>query len=860
MSQADRAFYTGMMFYDQMRRNEALFLFQAAFHEYQKNRNFEGQARSLVMAGETLRMLNQVEEGGTLLKQAAEIAEQQLTSTDAFTRTQAFGTYGNFLTNIGKLDDAIHYTRKSVDEAERTGDAALKSNSYLLLAEALLRAFEEESARRPMVLAVFYGRHLDSARARCLPFFSYGVFLRRCGKAQQAYRWLKKAAQLSLELPDLQLRCNCCMEFGEMSSDLKWLKEAAELARSLPDAQTAVNAFVSYSRRLDEPERSVWLRRAAAKLPHVHDPHTRAVVQEELIKELFWRGQWLQLLERSVQSVSDLLISMRHNPFVYGVAEIARSSVVSYGVFAADKLQREQPETHAIVSAVTLLDAVKCVQIREGLRRHIEGAQESKKMTWSGGPLDWKKAFLNDWFSASGDLLESQTAARSNISATTHSSIRGNRSNQLTRRYSRHRPTAQLASRLNVKKDKFCYALTPDETGSLLPDEHTLILYFGVLADDIVILPIHRESNIVVVEGGAAGLIWVHDAREKLEKLVHQQNEEISEIFRRRLTLNEIRDRKVLTSLYRQAFEVIDGHKVRDVLSRRIGSMREWHGVVIPDGPLYALPMHAFVVDDRTSERLYQNFKSFHYALSLKTLHLQGAIQRAVAALPYRCRDPRLCFFANPDWHGSPLPSVCHEAEVLVKLLNEFPGAQWRLHGDTKNVEFRATVDNFERWHGSGNLLWAAGHGLQAERDRDNGTDDEVGFLFCDDMVVGASQLLRDAYDFSGIELFMASACLLGRISGGVTSGSMVRAFNATLALRGCRRVTSALWELADRAALVFSEAYMRGILKRCFTETPSSHDYAMAYVEAFEEFRRHDNGRFDNEFFWAPYTNYGLG
>jgi CHAT domain-containing protein len=106
----------------------------------------------------------------------------------------------------------------------------------------------------------------------------------------------------------------------------------------------------------------------------------------------------------------------------------------------------------------------------------------------------------------------------------------------------------------------------------------------------------------------------------------------------------------------------------------------------------------------------------------------------------------------------------------------------------------------------------------------------------------------------------MASACLLGRISGGVTSGSMVRAFNATLALRGCRRVTSALWELADRAALVFSEAYMRGILKRCFTETPSSHDYAMAYVEAFEEFRRHDNGRFDNEFFWAPYTNYGLG
>lgn len=151
--------------------------------------------------------------------------------------------------------------------------------------------------------------------------------------------------------------------------------------------------------------------------------------------------------------------------------------------------------------------------------------------------------------------------------------------------------------------------------------------------------------------------------------------------------------------------------------------------------------------------------------------------------------------------------------------MDEFPGAQsqWRLHGDTHNVEFRATVDNFEKWHGSGNLLWASGHGVQAKEVSANGTNVELAFLLCDDRVVGPSQLLRDADDFSGIDLFMASACLLGKIPEAAESGSMVRAFNATLALRGCRRVTNALWELDDQAALVFSEKYMRAILKHCF-------------------------------------------
>jgi len=168
--------------------------------------------------------------------------------------------------------------------------------------------------------------------------------------------------------------------------------------------------------------------------------------------------------------------------------------------------------------------------------------------------------------------------------------------------------------------------------------------------------------------------------------------------------------------------------------------------------------------------------------------------------------------------------------------------------------------ENFEKWHGRGNLLWASGHGLQWREARASGTGVEMALLLCDGKAVGPSQLLRSPYDFSAVDLFMASACLLGKIPGSAAFGSIVRAFNATLALRGCRRVTSALWELADESALVFSENYMRAILKHGFTQRRSSHSYAMAYVDAMKSFRCYDDGRFDNDFFWAPFTHYGLG
>jgi tetratricopeptide (TPR) repeat protein len=853
MNDGDKIFSLGMFLYDQAKRQEALPFFRFAVTAYQMNGDFEGECRALIMAGESLRMLNHVDEGRELLARAADIAEKKLSVKEANTRAYAFLTYGNCLTNVGKIEEAIRYHRRAVSEAQLVGHPETKSNAYLFLGQTLLRAYEWDSARRPLTLAVYYARRVPKAYTQCNAFFNYGDLLVRLGKGKRGYRWLEKAARLSLEQPDLQLRCNCCHMFGSISGDPKWLKEAAEIAKEIDDAQTACNAFVAYAEVLNEPESLEWLRRASAKLSKVHDPHTRVVVQEAVIEALFLRGQWLQVLTRSVEAVSDLLSAMQQNPFVKGVAAIAQSPVVPFGIYAADQLQRIHPETNAMTFALALLEAVKCVEIREGLRRHIEGAEVGDKLVkWSGGPSNWVDAFSGDWSSEIESFSTGKASRGLKSLPPDKVAVRGYRAAVGIRRRITDRPTLELPAQPSSRKNTFCDTQPFQDADALLPDERTLILYFGVVGDDIVILPMHGKSGgNVIIEGGRESLIWIRDICHELKKLVLQQYEEI----------DQLRERSSLHDIYRRAFDLIDGKGVLDLLDRRLGPITDWHIIIIPDGPLYELPIHAFVVDDR-SKRFYECFQSFRYALSLKTLSLQGAVQGGAKTSGDPLSSPRLCIFANPDKDGEvkPLPGVVQEARVLVKLLESVGDAQWRLHGDTEHAEFRATRENFEKWHGCGNLLWVCGHGDEFEDDIEGRAIQDMAFLLCDGQVISPSRFLQHAYDFRGIELFVASACLLGKFRGSDWYGDTVRSFNATLALRGCRRVTSALWELDDKAAVIFAKEYFEVILKHAFGGHRDSHSFAKAYTEALLNFRQYDQGRFDHEYFWAPYTYYGLG
>ena len=135
----------------------------------------------------------------------------------------------------------------------------------------------------------------------------------------------------------------------------------------------------------------------------------------------------------------------------------------------------------------------------------------------------------------------------------------------------------------------------------------------------------------------------------------------------------------------------------------------------------------------------------------------------------------------------------------------------------------------------------------------------ESSLLLCDGPV-SMSRMLAEGYDFSGWRLLNISACLLGRLRE-LGASKEVLGYIAVLTLLGCRRVCSALWPISDAAAPEFSRHWIRAIKRHVFGDTPPGpHAFAVAFKEALDGFRKAEGGRFDHEFFWAPYTLYGLG
>jgi hypothetical protein len=122
------------------------------------------------------------------------------------------------------------------------------------------------------------------------------------------------------------------------------------------------------------------------------------------------------------------------------------------------------------------------------------------------------------------------------------------------------------------------------------------------------------------------------------------------------------------------------------------------------------------------------------------------------------------------------------------------------------------------------------------------------------------SRMLGEGYDLRNWRLFHISACLLGRLRE-LGASKEVLGYIAVLTLLGCRRVCSALWPLADAAAPEFARYWMRALQQHVFGPTPPGpHAFAVAFKQALDDFRGAEGGRFDHEFFWAPYTLYGLG
>jgi CHAT domain-containing protein len=103
------------------------------------------------------------------------------------------------------------------------------------------------------------------------------------------------------------------------------------------------------------------------------------------------------------------------------------------------------------------------------------------------------------------------------------------------------------------------------------------------------------------------------------------------------------------------------------------------------------------------------------------------------------------------------------------------------------------------------------------------------------------------------------TACWMGAME--FDESHEVTAFNTVLTMRGARRITSALWAVDDRMAVVFAAAYARALRDRCFGALQREpFAFARALKDAVAAIRTAEGGRFDHEFFWAPWVLYGIG
>lgn len=567
----------------------------------------------------------------------------------------------------------------------------------------------------------------------------------------------------------------------------------------------------------------------AARLAE-NDPNLqlRSLAHARRAEELAADGNDAECWEVSRRAAAQLFMALAENPVLDGIASDSTTygSIFRVGIDSAERLLPSVDPTRQQEIAkelLQLLDSVKCVATQEGLRRHPVAPPAAV------GAESWRAhATLPDWARESSEGREV---------------VRGVRRHP--KRLGRSKRPLYLPPVV-----EHLTAAYPD-LDTLTFEAPTLLLHFFFSKEDLIILPsIARDGAHSVLLTDAGTPFRVTETRESLDLIIDQHKATVDLVIRDvegrgasdapRLEEHISRN---LRSIYFRAFVTIEGHKLVPWLRERLGDLRQWHLVLLLDGRLYEFPLHAAPLESGSrakSVRFGELFASVTYAPAARVLALQHERARE-----RRTEGVRGVLMATP------LPDLPGVAREVAALEEAMPG-RWWTHGDSTGDE-RPTYRNFLRRHRSGNLLWFCGHGGAAGDE--NG---EAGFAFVDEPL-NVRKLLSDPFDFSACELIVLTACWMGAME--FDESHEVTAFNTVLTMRGARRITSALWAVDDRMAVVFAAAYARALRGRCFgASAREPFAFARALGDAVAAIRTAEGGRFDHEFFWAPWVLYGIG
>jgi CHAT domain-containing protein len=425
-------------------------------------------------------------------------------------------------------------------------------------------------------------------------------------------------------------------------------------------------------------------------------------------------------------------------------------------------------------------------------------------------------------------------------------------------------------------KGEFCQLIEPESVARLLPDNNTVLISFFFAEQDLYVLPVRRDNHgHAQVLHSAEGYFRVPDALPQVEELVRSARMQV-DVHCRDLTQSvrpSVQNDLRLASVFTRLFQLLQIDDLLRLVEPDPEQLRDLHLVVVPDGPLYLLPFHALAQNEE-APCLYQQVASIRYGLSLRTLELQERIQESCREREAVDRQLRGVAFANPDRHplqlaagpaSAYLPGVEKECEVLTTVTGR---QHWWLHGDGDDVDAQATRENLRLRHASGNVLWLMAHGGSvgpAFRDWLSLPDGrelslQEPSLRLVDGPASMSRLLNHGFDFTPCRLLHISACLLGELNT-LGASKEVLGYIAVLTVLGCRRVVSALWQLADEATPDFTRCWLRALKRNVFDEQVETnpHAFAISFREALEDFRA-NHSEWDHEFYWAPYTLYGLG